>query len=181
MVSYCINGNPRYLENRLGRELAILYRRFERMKFDVFRSKALELVRSFIWKAYLAGFIRARNEYGKGPMLAMTKEDLKILKDLLEKGEYELDHIIYDIKPRKFTDEQRLRMLGQVNVWRAFNHGKNSFFKQKQLWVMWSAINDPKTCLQCQRLHGKIWRADEPHPIPPLHPNCRCILIYYRK
>lgn len=34
---------------------------------------------------------------------------------------------------------------------------------------------DPKVCLECMDMHGKIFRNDEQPDIePPLHPMCRC-------
>jgi SPP1 gp7 family putative phage head morphogenesis protein len=32
------------------------------------------------------------------------------------------------------------------------------------------------TCLRCAGLDGKIFKLDEPHVRPPIHPNCRCFL-----
>jgi SPP1 gp7 family putative phage head morphogenesis protein len=44
-------------------------------------------------------------------------------------------------------------------------------------WVMWLATLDKKTNPKDASLDGKRWRIDEDHPIPPLHPNCRCTLV----
>ena len=41
--------------------------------------------------------------------------------------------------------------------------------------IMWKAILDFKTCLNCRKNHGKIYEINEfVYPEPTLHPNCRC-------
>lgn len=32
-------------------------------------------------------------------------------------------------------------------------------------------------CHSCAGLSRKRWKTKEPHPVPPLHPSCRCVLI----
>ena len=44
-------------------------------------------------------------------------------------------------------------------------------------WKHWKAELGPKTCEDCKGMHGKIWAREEtPNPVPPLHPNCRCVI-----
>ena len=39
----------------------------------------------------------------------------------------------------------------------------------------WISIKDPRRCVDCKNLHGKIWHIHEtPEPEPPLHENGRC-------
>lgn len=41
----------------------------------------------------------------------------------------------------------------------------------------WISINDDDRCTPCKDNHGKIWLISEkPHPIPPVHPHCRCTI-----
>ena len=42
--------------------------------------------------------------------------------------------------------------------------------------VRWISTLDLRTSLTCASLDGKSWAADEPHPNPPAHPNCRSTL-----
>ncbi len=42
---------------------------------------------------------------------------------------------------------------------------------------MWDSVLEPNTKPYDASLQGKKWKANEPHPIPPLHPNCKCSLI----
>lgn len=42
--------------------------------------------------------------------------------------------------------------------------------------VRWISTLDLRTSLLCASLDGKSWAADEPHPNPPAHPNCRSTL-----
>ena len=43
--------------------------------------------------------------------------------------------------------------------------------------VMWSATLDNLTATKDADLDGIVWGIKENHPMPPLHPNCRCVLI----
>lgn len=43
--------------------------------------------------------------------------------------------------------------------------------------VRWSATLDMDTCPDCAALDGQDWEVEDPHPEPPLHPNCRCVLV----
>ena len=43
------------------------------------------------------------------------------------------------------------------------------------VYVQFVAENNGRTCIACQRWHGKIFDKDDPlRPQLPLHPNCRC-------
>ena len=44
-------------------------------------------------------------------------------------------------------------------------------------WKHWKTELGPETCEDCKGMHGKIWAREEtPNPVPPLHPNCRCVI-----
>lgn len=43
--------------------------------------------------------------------------------------------------------------------------------------VGWLSVLDLRTTKQCAALDGQEWRVDEPHPTPPIHPNCRSTLL----
>ena len=46
--------------------------------------------------------------------------------------------------------------------------------KNYKHWISW---DDPKRCLPCEKMHGKIYKLTEtPIPKPPLHPFCRCVI-----
>jgi SPP1 gp7 family putative phage head morphogenesis protein len=65
------------------------------------------------------------------------------------------------------TETARVQVQAQEEI------GKNVGAK----WVTWLATLDKKTNPEDAALDGKRWRIDEEHPKPPLHPNCRCVLI----
>lgn len=44
-------------------------------------------------------------------------------------------------------------------------------------YVKFVAVLDGRTSKVCASLDAKIYRIDEPHPIPPLHYNCRSVLV----
>ncbi|MGR2670794.1 minor capsid protein [Acinetobacter soli] len=44
-------------------------------------------------------------------------------------------------------------------------------------YVKFIATLDSRTSKICMSYSDKVYKKDEPHPVPPLHPNCRSILI----
>ncbi|MDB0280419.1 phage head morphogenesis protein [Acinetobacter seifertii] len=44
-------------------------------------------------------------------------------------------------------------------------------------YVKFIATLDSRTSKICMGFSDKVYKKDEPHPVPPLHPNCRSILI----
>ena len=53
--------------------------------------------------------------------------------------------------------------------------------KYSSKWKMWKTTFDLKTCLTCPINHGKIYEVNEIiNPIPPVHPNCRCMIVKLR-
>lgn len=60
------------------------------------------------------------------------------------------------------------------------NQAKDDFFRSNSdvcTGVEWLDTLDGRTCMRCAPLSRKRWKIDEPHPVPPLHPNCRCVLL----
>lgn len=60
------------------------------------------------------------------------------------------------------------------------NEAKDQFYRDNAdvlLGVEWLDTLDGRTCFGCTSLSRMQWKVDEPHPIPPLHPNCRCVLL----
>lgn len=54
----------------------------------------------------------------------------------------------------------------------------NPEFGQSKEYKNWIAVLDIKTCIECRIRHGAIWLiTEEPKKQPPLHPNCRCVII----
>lgn len=41
----------------------------------------------------------------------------------------------------------------------------------------WLATLDNRTCELCGPLDGQVYQFDKPHPVPPRHPQCRCMLV----
>lgn len=60
------------------------------------------------------------------------------------------------------------------------NQAKHEFYQQNDDIVMgeeWLSTLDGRTCLHCGAIDRMRWDAKEKHPIPPLHYNCRCVLL----
>ena len=43
--------------------------------------------------------------------------------------------------------------------------------------LQWTATLDPRTCVRCGSQDGQSWALGEPHTVPPLHWNCRCVCV----
>ncbi|MBR6509971.1 MAG: minor capsid protein [Clostridia bacterium] len=51
-------------------------------------------------------------------------------------------------------------------------------FSESKKYKNWISTLDFKTCYDCRKSHGKIWKIDEkPDKEPPLHTNCRCSIL----
>lgn len=43
--------------------------------------------------------------------------------------------------------------------------------------LKWTAAMDSRLCIACGALDGTIYKDGQPYPRPPIHPNCRCVII----
>lgn len=60
------------------------------------------------------------------------------------------------------------------------NNAKDQFYQENDdvvIGVEWLDTLDSRTCARCGGLSRKRWKTKEPHPVPPLHFSCRCVLI----
>ena len=60
------------------------------------------------------------------------------------------------------------------------NNAKDQFYQENDdvvIGVEWLDTLDSRTCSRCGGLSRKRWKTKEPHPVPPAHHNCRCVLI----
>ena len=63
----------------------------------------------------------------------------------------------------------------------ARNHVANVAYQQTYQalgvqFVIWCSTLDGRTSFVCASRDGMRYRIDEPHPVPPAHPNCRSVL-----
>jgi len=60
---------------------------------------------------------------------------------------------------------------------RANNEARDATYRELGVeFVQYNATNDERVCEYCESRHGMVYkRVDAPEP--PLHPNCRCVLI----
>lgn len=78
------------------------------------------------------------------------------------------------------TSRRHAEMLARTLCSGAANLSKDEFYKENGdvvAGVEWLDTLDGRTCVSCGGLSRKRWKTDEAHPVPPLHPNCRCVLI----
>lgn len=70
-----------------------------------------------------------------------------------------------------------------INIAEAINLGREEGFEDIRDQIggyQWSAILDERTCRICKSLDGIYFEPDNPALAelkPPIHPNCRCILV----
>ncbi|MDF2884747.1 MAG: phage putative head morphosis protein family [Clostridiaceae bacterium] len=93
-------------------------------------------------------------------------------------GKTTIDKISKEIKDTFGVTAYESRRLVRTEVARnaaeaQLEIGKNSGCEQ----VMWSATLDMKTATLDASYDGKVWDINEDHPMPPLHPLCRCVLL----
>jgi len=74
--------------------------------------------------------------------------------------------------------DQSLERMARTLTTAIENQAREKAWKEsKQVaGVQWSAILDGRTTVICSGLHGKKWKLGE-NPVPPMHFNCRSILI----
>jgi SPP1 gp7 family putative phage head morphogenesis protein len=71
-----------------------------------------------------------------------------------------------------------LERYARTKITEVMNRGRVAFFQESGVVdsYQYSAILDDRTSYICEGLHGKIFKAGS-EPIPPLHFNCRSLLI----
>ena len=60
------------------------------------------------------------------------------------------------------------------------NQAKDQFYRDNidiVPQVEWLDTLDGRTCPSCAGLSRRRYDTDKPHPVPPLHPQCRCVLL----
>lgn len=83
---------------------------------------------------------------------------------------------------RRIQDQSEV--IARTEIMRVSNGVRDRVYEQNQdilKGVEYLATLDPRTCIVCGSLDGKVFEygVNDPKPNekPPLHPNCRCVLI----
>lgn len=110
----------------------------------------------------------------------------QVIRDGLSKGQTN-QQIIQRIKGKKalnyqdgLLDQSRNQISTMVRT--ARSHVSNVALNETYTaigveYVKFIATLDSRTSKICMGYSDKVYKKDEPHPVPPLHPNCRSILI----
>lgn len=67
--------------------------------------------------------------------------------------------------------------VGRTRANAAVSEGRKRYAIKKGLKLRWISVLDSRTTIQCINLDGEEWDAREPHPLPPIHPNCRSSVV----
>lgn len=84
---------------------------------------------------------------------------------------------VLDLDGKRLTEES-LERFARTKHTEVLNRGRMEFFNESGVVTgyQYSAILDDRTSAICSGLHGKKFKAGE-EPIPPMHFNCRSVLI----
>lgn len=100
-----------------------------------------------------------------------------------------IDEMVQQImgtKARNYTDgvlstnRAHARNLARTLCGGISNQAKDQFYRDNDdvvIGVEWLDTLDGRTCVSCASLSRKRWKTHDPHPVPPRHPSCRCVLI----
>jgi SPP1 gp7 family putative phage head morphogenesis protein len=193
------------LENQLQRKRIVETKNLERI--DSLNLKHLAELKQILKKSfqgiYKDGQVQAANEINKSDFRLPTTSDefLEILENetftfigdwkykVLSKVRTELVAAIKDGKPLstvldmmdnegKKLSEESIERFARTKHTEVMNKGRHEFFQESGVVAgyQYSAILDDRTSAICAGLHGKKFKAGT-EPIPPLHFNCRSLLI----
>lgn len=119
---------------------------------------------------------------------SLAKSFSKLKSDVAEKAKLELiegfekgeSHTSIAARLNKATDLGRWRSLtiSRTETNEAYRAASREFYDEGNIKkYIWMAVLDPRTCLICWHLHGRIFKSK----IKVFsHPNCRCVLIPYQ-
>lgn len=88
-----------------------------------------------------------------------------------------------------YLHRRRALRIARTETASAFNYGQLETMRQavreglvSEVYKVWWTARDERVCLACGPLHGRRVRLEEPFPngayAPPLHPMCRCTVLY---
>ncbi len=78
------------------------------------------------------------------------------------------------------TTRKQTRNLARTLSCGIANQAKDAFYRENDdvvIGIEWLSTLDGRTCRQCGGMDRKRFKPSEPHPVPPAHPSCRCVLI----
>lgn len=112
----------------------------------------------------------SKNALVKGLRIQLTRGILEgeSLDKLAKRIQQQFDSSAYQSQRLVRTESARVISSAQDKIY------QDSGVVEK---VQWVSTLDSKTSEICRERDGKTWTADEPHPSPPAHPNCRSTII----
>jgi len=93
-----------------------------------------------------------------------------------------IETIIKDVRHATATTRDRGRMIARTVLNGTANATRMEVFEENADvldGVKYIATFDSRVCSVCGYYDGKIWKPSEVQARPPLHPNCRCVLVPY--
>jgi len=174
-------------------------------KKEAMKREGRDLLEHFTFIAFIIGKQKAAEEAGF-EYWGMEPNDFPLLEEIRSEFYRDFNQLVDDIAAEKDLDDvkvakylRRSDLIAQMAVWKAFNFGKvalwdDEIFKRRTFIpvrreklteqrykyegkFMFHSEADDLVCDFCGPLSGKL--ADDPYDleVPPLHPNCRCVII----
>lgn len=78
------------------------------------------------------------------------------------------------------TNRSHARNMARTICCGIANQAKDEFYRENSdiiKQVEWLSTLDGKTCPICGGMDLHRWDLQQPHPVPPSHPSCRCVLL----
>jgi len=91
-----------------------------------------------------------------------------------------LGEISRDISKITGQTESAAARLTRTNLAAASNDALRATYEANEDVLdgyIWDATLDERVCARCGSLHGTFYELGDKPPGPPLHPNCRCVLV----
>lgn len=106
----------------------------------------------------------------------------KLTKVVTGKGDLSLT----DTLGRHIPARRRAEIMARTEVIRAHHQAtiqeyKNWGVEEVSVQAEWQTAGDARVCSECQSMQGSVFSLDEINNMIPLHPQCRCVALPYRK
>ena len=170
------------LEQRLYGKLRPLFRKMKRKREEQEdeEKEAIALLQDYYTRVIIIGIWQATRETGK-VSFAFDKEDIDLINEYRNIAYTRVKDLSSKVLTINYRELDRRVKLLVWTIWEPYNKARNNVFVRRDVLIRWNAMRDKRTCADCWNLHGRVWKATEPHPVPPLHVQCRCYLQVYRE
>ena len=119
--------------------------------------------------------------------LAVSRSRGETIDELTRRLQAKLPHVFHGER----WDAERLARTETMNAANEYHHEalREATKDDDKLMERWDACHDGRLCVECASLDGQVTEVDEDFKArsgahdekPPIHPNCRCVLLPWRE